>query len=528
MPMFAPRARSHHDENAQSLHTRTPGPSIQRSRPTASPLKVKNIEGNSPGKPSTASPKKHLKSATPGASTTAFRSALGDKTNNHKQSARTPFQQEDTGKSPSKGTGSCRPSKSPSKVLRAPAHPFLKTPAAPPRSLQRAQSFETPAANIGRKGMMKQRLGELMDAQRMMASGGSVQPGADSQVEQADAQSHWTDGLTEDELYPEIEYIPPSKEAKGEVWDRPPQFDGLPTAKELARLLSKPDFTAHLAKDARPRSPPKAPEMEFSSDSDLKEGKAQRKMIGQPGNGSQSDEDDDGLPYADVRPSKGEVATVASVRPRAFASTALPDRTQAPQTKLNSARAGVAGTSGSVAGRKPAVQQRQATVGVRIPSSINDSIARPAASQIRSNAIHGMRTTSSTRSGKSVTAGSVSQPRQQVSSSAVRPSVNGNAARQTQRKPGPGGRSVTSSVIKVSSSPSTRSTASSRASSPTRAAPQRHRHPALRDLCNDELGRAVEAELQTTHKADLSLAPGELLTDFDLGIDDDSKVDGQQ
>lgn len=61
-------------------------------------------------------------------------------------------------------------------------------------------AFMTPAANIGQAGAARQRMGEMMDA--MVDGHASVAHGDASMMQSSE-------GLTEEELYPEIEYMPP-------------------------------------------------------------------------------------------------------------------------------------------------------------------------------------------------------------------------------------------------------------------------------------------------------------------------------
>lgn len=61
-------------------------------------------------------------------------------------------------------------------------------------------AFETPAANVGRAGQKKYRHGEMMDA--AMGIGLQEEPEGEAKEEERP--------LTEEELYPEIEYMPPS------------------------------------------------------------------------------------------------------------------------------------------------------------------------------------------------------------------------------------------------------------------------------------------------------------------------------
>ncbi|PWN25366.1 hypothetical protein BDZ90DRAFT_262419 [Jaminaea rosea] len=292
--MFAPRARQQYDENASSLATRTPGPS--RSRPALSPVKgmatttatggkLQRTQSSNTGSYS-VSPKKLFSgagNATPGGSKlgggVGGRFALGDKTNNKKAPA--------AGQAPAKVSAS--PAKSPSKVLRRPpvtpaADKSYATNSAGPstkgKGVAPTMPLQTPAANIGRRGMMKQRLGEMMDAQRALNGGdegSAAAPAQDAAPEQGDPASALDDPyglaeLTEEERYPEIEYQPPPLPAS--VLDQDygmgahEKLAGLPSGKELAHMGRGARFgLAHLVREEeKPAMLPEAPEMAAEAD----------------------------------------------------------------------------------------------------------------------------------------------------------------------------------------------------------------------------------------------------------------------
>lgn len=274
--MFAPRARQHHDENAAAglAPTRTPGPS--RSRVTLSPVKGHATTGGKLQRtapaPTSVSPKKLFGNATPGTSKLGGgagggRFALGDKTNNKQRQAAPP----NGAGSPTKGGASTSPAKSPTKSIRRPpttpaADKSYATSGSASGTVAKGKQpamlpLQTPAANIGRRGMMKQRMGELMDAQRAASGGGgggedgSARQGVEEDVQGGPAldDPYGLANLTEEERYPEIEYMPPplspSVVAQDYGFDARPEFSGLPRGKELAQMGAGARFgVAHLCR----------------------------------------------------------------------------------------------------------------------------------------------------------------------------------------------------------------------------------------------------------------------------------------
>ena len=84
------------------------------------------------------------------------------------------------------------------------------------RCLQRQSSFVTPAANIGQAGAMRLRKGEMLDAMNM------AEEEVKNEIHQGDIEQE----TLEDEMYSEVEYMPPkvgkswswwTKEKEGEL-----------------------------------------------------------------------------------------------------------------------------------------------------------------------------------------------------------------------------------------------------------------------------------------------------------------------
>lgn len=152
---------------------------------------------------------------------TPRRNVLGEKTNkspekHHDDLPDGTSPQKGAG-SPSKGTSSMRKNKSSAPTpfsgnqsYRTETDMGSVTPA-PLRMLSRQSSFVTPAANIGRAGAIKARMGEMKDFEMGIGSGDPI---GNVEAEQQGPQ------LTEEEMYPEIEYMPPSTYAhsKSPAW----------------------------------------------------------------------------------------------------------------------------------------------------------------------------------------------------------------------------------------------------------------------------------------------------------------------
>ncbi|SPO37801.1 uncharacterized protein PSFLO_03277 [Pseudozyma flocculosa] len=276
--MFHSRGFAPHENQPFAAQARTPGPSRSHLSPTRSRAMTtgKRGLGEMSSKPpfgqdsSTLGPKQLFKEL---ASKTPAR-ALGDRTNKTPGLRNRQGQNEDSSpakkdmsspskgkaktalQSPSKGSQSVSPKKAVGQPLRTlngkmkenAATPFsradqsyatdmssMMTPApnAPllkGRMMSRQTSFVTPAANIGKAGQIKARMGEMLDAELGLNLDDLEAP----QLETHQSQRE----LTEEELYPEIEYMPPSTWATNPPYEYPSELDGVPSAKELAQQLA--------------------------------------------------------------------------------------------------------------------------------------------------------------------------------------------------------------------------------------------------------------------------------------------------
>ncbi|KAL4400240.1 hypothetical protein ACI68E_003156 [Malassezia pachydermatis] len=143
--------------------------------------------------------------AKPFASTSRFgRSAFSDKTN------RSPQSKHDYG--------------SPTKT------PFQASP-------WKKQALVTPASNIGRAGQLKARIGQMQDP--------ALSPLEQEETTDEPAPTPMTD----DELYPPIEYMPPSPMRGPTMYDLPTALDGLPRAKEAATMLASAPIVGQVPAD---------------------------------------------------------------------------------------------------------------------------------------------------------------------------------------------------------------------------------------------------------------------------------------
>lgn len=267
---------------------------------------------------------------------------------------------------------------------------MMKTPApsqlSKARTMSRQNSFVTPAANTGRAGQIKARMGEIMDAEM----GLSLQKGdnATEQVTEPPAVQ-----LTEEEMYPEIEYMPPSLHAKHPVFEFPDELDDLPRAKEIGTQLSK--FTAAGFQIAGPDdlSDVEVLPMELRSEDELVSP-----------NAAEESEDDDPWPDVvvtegiDVKPQPRTTSGTNSAMSKvAKAATAAPRTAMAAGTGRTTATAASARTStvrslNGVAGSKPSagagtriVQSKTASQPVARSTGLQRSIASAPGSRAMSS-----------------------------------------------------------------------------------------------------------------------------------------------
>ncbi|TKY86538.1 hypothetical protein EX895_004687 [Sporisorium graminicola] len=194
------------------------------------------------------------------------------------------------------------------------------------RSMSRQNSFVTPAANVGRAGQIKARMGEIMDAEM----GLSLQKG-DNVTGQVTEQP--VVQMSEEEMYPEIEYMPPSLHAKHPVFEFPDELDDLPRAKEVGAQLSRLSTLGIRAGQPDDLSDVEVSPMEMSVDTDL----APPTLV------HDSDDDD---PWPDVVVTEDvDINQPPSARPKASVGKAASTAVPWPMT--------TARTSGAVAGRAP-------------------------------------------------------------------------------------------------------------------------------------------------------------------------------
>ncbi|GAC95300.1 hypothetical protein PHSY_002875 [Pseudozyma hubeiensis SY62] len=292
-----------------------------------------------------------------------------------------------------------KPNQSSSNGEDAPAT-VMKTPAPSQlgnaRTMSRQNSFVTPAANTGRAGQIKARMGEIMDAEM----GLSLQKGdkATEQVTEPPAVQ-----LTEEEMYPEIEYMPPSLHAKHPVFEFPDELDDLPRAKELGAQLSK--FTATGFQTAGPDdlSDVEVLPMELGSD-----------QLVAP-NAAEESEDDDPWPDVvvaekiDVKPQlhiMSKVVKAAPAAPRAaMAARPLAVGTGRTAASALSARTSTVQRANGVAGSKPSagagtriVQSKTASQPVARSTGLQRSIATaPGSRALSSTAATATRTATTAR-----------------------------------------------------------------------------------------------------------------------------------
>lgn len=114
------------------------------------------------------------------------------------------------------------------KTNQSPSRPNNSSPSKKSNSKQIQQNVFTPPTNVGQAGAMRWRMGEMMDAMKDEAGDASVVPGDNVMTSEGQI-------MTEEELYPEIEYMPPTAQM---VYDFPPELDGLPRGAEMGDLLN--------------------------------------------------------------------------------------------------------------------------------------------------------------------------------------------------------------------------------------------------------------------------------------------------
>lgn len=502
---------------------------------TASPKKLfKNVGGASPMKagggatpgPSSKRPMA-MAPKTPGAGLGGLRSALGDKTNNNKMASTNPFaprQQpgdggQQGGKSPKKKG---LPGASPLKSAQKPAVP--QTPAAstsmsagtalrPASGARGPQPFETPAANVGRKGMMKQKMGEILDAQRFASAG--IEP--PEQLQEEAVEQHWTDGLTEEEMYPEIEYMPPSVGSSALPEERPEALEGLMKAAELGAMMKDSNFLA-LRRSPSPRLaadlPPTPPEEDEAAMLKNVLAEARRQS------GEESTDEDEPFPDQKILvPVAASKAAAPGSRVGSSMTTSSSARlasAPAPRPQPSTARptVGTTNRSGSrlSAASRPTVQPRSAVVRLSSTATTKPTSRLAQGQNGRPDAL------SRASSGKPATSRSGS-----TASSSLAP-----RARPGGLSGASGASSARPLSVKPQGQPSIAGTSKLAASNPQpqKMKVKRQPHPALLDLENDEVSRMVKEQIRRDEEEQLREL-GMQGVGLDLFDDDDMLLGGQ-
>lgn len=355
-------------------------------------------------------------------------------------------------------------------IMKTPAPTQLNTKA---RTMSRQSSFVTPAANIGRAGQIKARMGEILDAEM----GLSLQK-ADNATEQVTEEP--VVQMTEEEMYPEIEYMPPS--AKHPVFEFPDELDDLPRAKEIGAQLSK--FSAINLRAAGPEdlSDIEIAPMEFVDHDDL----------ASPAFGAESDDDDlwPNVPVEEEEVALSRPSTTAQLRAVSKVPTKVVTRPSvAVRPKpADGARVPTTGVRPSAA----AVTRRPTTVATRAPASSTNVATRTVPIKTAGQPV--ARSTGLQRSIASAPGSRAVPPTGTVSraTTGVRPTATATrtVVRPTATTKPVDSKATASEAIKPSSQPAVAKPAATRI------------NPKLIDFVNDELGKQTAATLERLEAED--------------------------
>ena len=312
------------DRNAN----KTPGPSrLAPGKPDASPQKGKGTSmDSSPTKKGSSEPSPRKASTS-----NALRSLNGTQ----RQTTELPFTK------PTQNDASAGAFKTPASTQLGKA-----------RSMSRANSFVTPAANVGRAGQIKARMGEIMDAEM----GLSLQKG-DTATEQVAEEP--VVQLTEEEMYPEIEYMPPSTHAKHPVFEFPDELDDLPRAKEVGAQLSRFSTLGIQVAGADDLSDVEVSAMESSADNDL----------APPTPALDSDDDDPWPDVAVTEEAETEQPIKAAVSKVVARTTTRPIANPSRSAGVVAGRVTTAPTGSRITSTQRAVENISASIKTRIVTS---------------------------------------------------------------------------------------------------------------------------------------------------------------
>ncbi|SNX84589.1 uncharacterized protein MEPE_03298 [Melanopsichium pennsylvanicum] len=331
-------------------------------------------------------------------------------------------------------------------------------------TMSRQNRFITPAANVGRAGQIKARMGEMMDAEM----GVSLQK-ADNATEHVTEQS--TVRMTEEEMYPEIEYMPPSTYAKHPVFEFPEELDDLPRAKELGAKLSR--FTTIGLRAAGPGdlSDVEVPPMDETVESDIMP----------PTLAAVSDDDD---PWPDVPVPE---AVTATRQPCSIRSSSVVKAAKSTETARNTT---------AESARPPLTRARPPTVAStnRLSTKANKTVFTSSAANARTTAPKAINRSFARSTGLQRSLASASDNRAPSSSTSTSSRV-GSVARSS-------GTATARTIIRPSTLVTKRAVVQGEkhsvrgATQPVKSSPAATMlNPKLIDFVDDELGKQTAAAL---------------------------------
>lgn len=389
--------------------------------------------------------------------------------------------------------------------------------------------------------MMKQRLGEIMDAQRL-ASVSANGPQEAAQGPETEVEHDWTHGLTEDEIYPEIEYMPPSVEAGEYVYEVPTELEGLPRASEIAALASKANFVDCLPKGKfnfeRDATMPDEGALSEEAKKFDEQRRAETEKLRQEID-AEPPWDAEGHERFWPDPKDEEPAAKKAAATTTPASEASASRLANGISKmsLQSARSGpTASTTGGHTPARPAGSSStiRPAATARAPSSANSR-------NLGSSSVHGQARPALQGKSPASVARSASAPRASapLTSSAGRTVPAGSQAPPTAASRLSGAKGTANGASAARATASSRSASSSSASRPlaNKAAPsqQQHQHQShqhkkpLKDLYDDQMAKDLDAQLKRDLQEEAAALPegGDLVLDWVDGNDHDHQNDNR-
>ncbi|SOV05234.1 uncharacterized protein UDID_03305 [Ustilago sp. UG-2017a] len=451
---------------------KTPGPSRSASGKQDGSLRKGKGADNSPTKKGSSelSPRK-------ASTSNALRSINGKQ----RQNVDLPFSKP--------GQGSTKDEGSNMMMIKTPAPTQLNGKA---RTMSRQKGFVTPAANIGRAGQIKARMGEILDAEM----GLSLQK-AENLTEQVTEEPGVQ--MTEEEMYPEIEYMP--HRSKHAVFEFPDELEDLPRAKEIGAQLSK--FSTINLRAAGPEdlSDMALGPMELADDDDLLS----------PAFGVDS-EDDDPWPNVPVEEEPGSCSTApggAIGMAATWTKVATRPSVSVQPKSTNGARMATTAARPSAA----PLTKRPMSSGTRAPVSSASASASATVRSVPGKAA-GKPVTRSTGLQRSIAAAPGSRGGVRITGSASRAAViavrpTATASRSTVRPTAATRPTTVKAPVAQSAKPAASQTAATKPAA-TRL------NPKLIDFVDDELGKQTAATLERLEAEDDIEA---LQLDFDEPID---------